>query len=176
MPCNGQRYPLHLNRIAKQLNRKYDCFCHHNKKNPLNELVFILCSVKRREVVYLRAFKSLKQSFPTYKLLHQASIADLTNKIDWGGLQNQKAKALKNLLTAINTQFGGPTLAPLRNMAEAECERFLCSLPGIGKKVARCVMLFSLNLNVFPVDTHCWRISQRLGWIKTKGKSRICFL
>jgi endonuclease-3 len=35
-------------------------------------------------------------------------------------------------------------------------------------------MLFSLRKEVFPVDTHCWRISKRLGWLETKGKSEFC--
>lgn len=163
-----------IDAIYKELRKKYADFAHHNRKNPLDELLLILCSVKRSEKVYLRAFKSLKQFFPTYHKIAQASVQELTKQILWGGLQNQKARELKNLMSAITKKFGQPSLAPLRKMPADECEKFLCSLPGVGKKVARCVLLYSLNMKVFPVDSHCWRISKRLGWIKATSKNQIC--
>lgn len=160
--------------IAKELKKRYKDFCHHNRKNPLDELLLILCSVKRSEKVYLRAFKSLKRAFPTQEKLRQTSAKELTEWVDWGGLQNQKARALKMITSAITEKFGRLTLAPLRKMTEEEAEKYLCSLPGVGKKMARCVMLYSLGLNVFPVDTHCWRIAKRLGWIKANKKHKFC--
>ena len=50
-------------------------------------------------------------------------------------------------------------------MPTAEAEAFLVSLPGIGVKVARCFLMFGLHAPVFAVDTHIWRLSQRLGWL-----------
>jgi endonuclease III len=160
--------------IARELSKRYKNFGHYNRKNPLDELLLILCSVKRGEKVYLRAFKSLKQAFPTFEKLNQASVKELTEQIEWGGLQNQKARSLKKITTAITERFGKLSLAPLRKKTEEECEEFLRSLPGIGKKVARCVMLYSLGIKVFPVDTHCWRISKRLGWIRANSKHKFC--
>jgi endonuclease III len=168
------RPPANIISIARALRKRYKDFGHYNRKNPLDELLLILCSVKRGEKVYLRAFKSLKQAYPTYEKLNQASVKELTKHIEWGGLQNQKARSLKKITTAITRRFGKLSLAPLRKMTEEECEEFLCSLPGVGKKVARCVMLYSLDMEVFPVDTHCWRISKRLGWIKANGKHKFC--
>ncbi len=168
------RPPANIIPIARELRKRYKNFCHYNRKNPLDELLLILCSVKRGEKVYLRAFKSLKQAYPTFEKLNQASVKELTKKIEWGGLQNQKARSLKKITTAITGKFGKLSLAPLRKMTEEECEKFLCSLPGVGKKVARCVMLYSLGMKVFPVDTHCWRISKRFGWIKTNDKHKFC--
>src|SRR3989338_3983917 len=60
----------------------------------------------------------------------------------------------------------------IKKMSDEECEQFLSSLPGVGKKVARCVMLYSLNRQVFPVDSHCWRIANRLGWNKKTCNSK----
>ncbi len=170
-----QRRPIaNILPITRELRKSYKDFGHYNRKNPLDELLLILCSVKRGEKVYLRAFKSLKQAFPTFKKLNQASVKELTKRIEWGGLQNQKARSLKKMITAITGQFGKLSLAPLRKKREEECEEFLCSLPGVGKKVARCVMLYSLGIKVFPVDTHCWRVSKRLGWIKTNSNHKFC--
>lgn len=108
--------------------------------------------------------------------MSQASEKELSRQIEWGGLQNRKARALNKITAIIIKKFGKLTLAPLHKMTAADCEQFLCSLPGVGRKVARCVMMYSLAMSVFPVDTHCWRISKRLGWIEAGDKQRSCSL
>jgi len=163
-----------VKKVALKLKKEYKDFAHHNKKNPLDELFFILCSVKRSEKVYVEAFKSLKRNFPTYKLLAASSTKKISRTISWGGLQNQKAAIAKEIIKRLIENFGKPTLAPLKKMADGECEGYLTSLPGVGKKVARCVMLYSLDRQVFPVDAHCWRLSHRLGWNRAGGKSERC--
>ncbi len=163
----------HVHQIAEILSNRYQDFNHYNRKNPLDELLFILCSVKRSEAIYLRAFRSLKEVFPRFEDLAKASTKELVSKVSWGGLQNQKAASVKALMEAIVDRFGKPSLSKLKYLNDEECEEFLSSLPGVGKKVARCVLLYSLDRKVFPVDTHCWRIAGRLGWIKpsaTNGK------
>lgn len=168
-------YAPHVHKIAEILTCKYQDFRHRNKKNPLDELLFILCSVKRSEKVYLRAFASLKQAFPSFEELAKASHKELVSRVAWGGLQNQKAASVRLLMQAILKEFGRPSLSMLRHLDDQECEAFLLSLPGVGKKVARCVMLYSLDRKVFPVDTHCWRIACRLGWIRPSSrKSSYC--
>ncbi len=150
--------------ITRRLSSQYNNFSHRNKRNPLDELFFILCSIKRSEKVYFKAFKSLKQNFPRYELLATTSVQELSKVVSWGGLQNRKAGSAKAIVQCLIKNFGRPTLAPLKKMSDEECERFLTSLPGVGSKVARCVMLYSLDRQVFPVDSHCWRIAGRLGW------------
>lgn len=75
------RPPANIIPIARKLKKRYKDFSHHNRKNPLDELLLILCSVKRGEKVYLRAFKSLKQAFPTFEKLNQASVKELTKHV-----------------------------------------------------------------------------------------------
>jgi len=94
-----------------------------------------------------------------------ASVKEITRVVSWGGLQNQKSAAAKEIVRRLVEDFGRPTLSPLKKMSDEDCEKFLTSLPGVGKKVARCVMLYSLNRQVFPVDAHCWRIAKRLNWV-----------
>lgn len=157
-------YISKIEKVALELKKEYKDFAHHNRKNPLDELFFILCSVKRSEKVYLKTFKSLKRNFPKYELLAAAPVKKISKAVAWGGLQNQKASSSKEIVKCLIESFGRPTLAPLKKMSDEECESFLTALPGIGKKAARCVMLYSLDRQVFPVDAHCWRISSRLGW------------
>lgn len=170
----SMKHVIKIKKVAFGLKKEYKDFAHHNKKNPLDELFFILCSVKRSEKVYVEAFKSLKRNFPRYELLATASESKISRAISWGGLQNQKAAATKQILRHLIESFGRPTLAPLRKMSDESCESFLVNLPGVGKKVARCVMLYSLDRQVLPVDAHCWRISKRLGWKSKGGNSDSC--
>jgi len=158
------RLPKHTE-IARLLRQKYKDFAHHNKKNPLDELIFILFSVTKTEAIYTRTYKGYKKSFPKHTDILNTSIKDIAKVIHHGGQSTQKATAIKAIVSTLAERFGRPTLAPLKNMSDAECEAFLTSLPRVGKKVARCVMLYSLGRKVFPVDTHCRRIAQRLGWL-----------
>jgi hypothetical protein len=46
--------------VARMLKKRYGDMSHHNQRNPLDELFFIMCSVKRSEKVYLKAYRTLK--------------------------------------------------------------------------------------------------------------------
>ena len=48
-----------------------------------------------------------------------------------------------------------PSLAALKHMSNNQAEEYLTSLPGVGIKTARCVLLYSLNREVFPADVNC---------------------
>ena len=48
-------------------------------------------------------------------------------------------------------------------MPDDELEQYLTTLSGVARKTALCVMLYTLTRNVLPVDTHVWRLAQRLG-------------
>ena len=45
-------------------------------------------------------------------------------------------------------------------------------LPGVGRKVANCVLTISFNKDVIAVDTHVHRISNRIGWVKTNSPEK----
>lgn len=48
-------------------------------------------------------------------------------------------------------------------------ERLVCRFKGVGKKTIACVLMFCLEREEFPVDTHVWRISRALGWVPAKA-------
>jgi len=160
--------------IAAGLKKRYRDFDHYNLKDPLDELLFIICSTKTEEASYRNSFRALKESFPTHHEVAEAPAEYIARAIVRGGLSNQKAKAIRNLLGAIVERFGEPSLESLRSMDDDEAEDFLVSLPGVGKKIARCVLMYSLGRKVFPVDTHCWRIARRLGWVRPTQKDGHC--
>ena len=171
---DSQKYPLFVFDVAAALKKRYRDFNHYNLKNPLDELLFIICSTKTGEASYRSTFRSLKETFPTHLHIAEAPAEYIARPIVSGGLSNQKAKAIRDLLDVIVEEFGEPTLKLLRKMSDEEAEAFLLSLPGVGKKVARCVLMYSLGRRVFPVDTHCWRIARRLGWVRPTQKDKHC--
>jgi endonuclease III len=150
--------------ISLALKERYHDFSHHNRKNPLEELLFIICSLQTDEKKYRPIFEALRREFPKFEMLAGADISEIARLLAPGGLSNQKAAAIKKNMATIIARFGKATLDPLKKMPEPECERFLVSLFGVGYKTARCVMMYSLGKQVFPVDTHCWRVTQRLSW------------
>lgn len=168
------KYPSTIWNVAIALKRRYNDFNHYNLKDPLDELLFIICSTKTGESSYRNTFRSLKKAFPTHHLIAETPAEYIAIPIASGGLSNQKAKAIRDLLDVIVAQFGEPTLKPLRAMNDQDAEAFLLSLPRVGKKIARCVLMYSLGRQVFPVDTHCWRIARRLGWVRPTQKDKHC--
>lgn len=168
------KYPPTVWDVAAALKTHYRDFNHYSLKNPLDELLFIICSTKTGEASYRSTYRSLKETFPTHYQIAEAPAEYIARPIVSGGLSNQKAKAIRKLLDVIVAEFGAPTLKPLRKMSDEDAEAFLLSLPGVGKKVARCVLMYSLGRQVFPVDTHCWRIARRLGWVRPTQKDKHC--
>lgn len=160
--------------VCDILRARYRDWDHHNRSNPLDELLFILCSTRTQENGYRGTYSALKQEFPTFGSLAEAPARYIAKPLEPGGLQRQKSKAIREICDQITARFGWLSLAPLRESSDAECEAFLTSLPLVGKKVARCVMMYSLGRQVFPVDTHCWRIARRLGWIRPTQKDGHC--
>jgi endonuclease III len=152
--------------VARLLSHRYHDFDHDNRKNPLDELLFIICSRKTNEPNYASTYRALRRKFPRFESLAMAPRKEIAKVIAPGGLSNQKSIAISGIMDALTASFGKVTLSPLRSMSDEQCERFLISLPWVGKKTARCVMMYSLGRKVFPVDTHCWRVSRRLDWIR----------
>lgn len=170
----ARKYPAAVREVAAALKYRYHDFDHYNLKDPLDELLFIICSTKTEEASYRNSFRALKERFPTHHHIAEAPAEYIAHTIERGGLSNQKAKTIRNLLDAVVDRFGAPTLDPLRAMSDKVAEAFLLALPGVGKKIARCVLMYSLGRQVFPVDTHCWRIARRMGWVRPTQKDKHC--
>lgn len=169
-----EEYAPFVAEIASELKIRYGDFSHNNKRNPLSELIFIICSVRTNNNSYETVYGELRRRYPRFRDLAEATTEQLSAAINSGGLHNHKSARIRAIVSKTVEIFGRPTLSPLKKMSDEDCERFLTSLPGVGKKVARCVMMCSLDRRVFPVDTHCWRICQRLGWISPTRRDLTC--
>jgi len=151
--------------IAERLTATYRDFAHNNRRDPYRELVFILCSTMTQQSVHERVYSNFVRRFPTLEKVAHASQRQLAIALREGGLASRKANQFKAIAKQIHRETGRYDLNRLAELEDDVLEESLQRLPGVGPKVARCVMLYSYARHVFPVDTHCWRVAQRLGWL-----------
>ncbi len=116
-----------------------------------------------------RAFENLRKKFPTPEKLAQANEEDIALLIRVCGLPRIKSKRIRNFVQHIQKNYADFDLSWLCDKPVREVEREFLSIPGIGIKTLRVVLAFVCGKEVFPVDTHIFRVSKRLGWIPTKA-------
>ena len=134
-----------------------------NKSDPLDEAVYIILSFQTDLARTKNVWRELRSALPTWEDLDKAPVQDVARVLRPGGLHEQKARTIKRLLRAIKQRAGHLSLDLLREMDDRAAERFLTRLPGLSWKGARCVLLYSLDRAVFPVDGNTFRILQRVG-------------
>ncbi len=130
---------------------------------PLDELISTVLSQNTNDTNRDRAFAALRQRFPSWEAVRDAETAAVIEAIRPAGLANQKAPRLQRLLRAITAERGALDLAFLADLPLEEARAWLMRFEGVGPKTAAIVLLFSLGKPAFPVDTHIYRVSGRLG-------------
>lgn len=153
---------LLLREVDRRL-KVYGSSRHYNRKDPLEELVFIILSAQTESYLYRQTFKDLRRRYTSWRSLLSATEHEIAAVIKRGGLAKKKARQLKCALMKIKAETGRLSLKFLSKHSDDEIRKYLMALPGIGNKSAACIMMYSLNREVFPVDTHVWRIARRLG-------------
>jgi len=136
---------------------------------PIDELIATVLSQHTNDINRDKAFEQLKRRFPSWEQVLRAPVRKIASAIKPAGLANQKAPRIKAILQRIaEANEGDLSLEFLEEMPTDEALGWLKNLPGVGPKTAACVLLFSFGKPVFPVDTHIFRISKRLGWLDEK--------
>ena len=134
----------------------------------LTELVLTILSQHTNDTNSGRAFAMMQRRFPTWEAVLGADTGALTDSIRAGGLANQKAPRIQQVLDCLRRERGDWDLAFLRDLPLEEAKAWLRALPGVGPKTAACVLMFALGRPALPVDTHVYRVAQRLGLIGQK--------
>jgi len=168
----GEQYFPQVQEIHDTLFARYGFRNLGNKSDPFDELVFIILSSKTPPARYHQAYADLKLHFPHSSDLSKASVDEVSKVIRFAGLERKKAAQIIQASQQLESRFGDVTLLPMRDMSNEEAERLLTSLPGIGIKSARCILMYSLEREVFPADNHCLRIAKRLQWIDAQSFSK----
>ncbi len=131
---------------------------------PVDELVSTILSQNTNDNNRDAAFDQLTQAYPDWESVMNAPTEDVVEAIKTAGLANQKAPRIQQALRAIASHTRGEIrLGFLREMSRAEAHAWLTNLKGVGPKTAAIVLLFSLGIPAFPVDTHIYRVTGRIG-------------
>ena len=154
-----------LREANRRLARRYGTPHLGNKRDVVSELVFIILSARMQGDNHAAIYRRLRRQFRAWENVRDASVSEIERTIRDAGLSRVKAKQIHSLLRKITADFGSLSGSIFRRMETDQLEQYLITLPGVGLKTARCVMLYALDRPVFPVDTHCMRLFQNLGLI-----------
>ena len=152
-------------KVTRKLREAYGTPDLGNYREPVDELFFILLSQRTTGPSYERVFAKFKEWAGDWGTLRGKAVGRIARVIARAGLGKQKAQHVVGIVERLHAEFGRITLEPLRGQSDTETEAFLTSLPGVGVKTAKCVMLFSLDREVLPVDGHVARVAKRVGLV-----------
>jgi endonuclease III len=154
--------------IIQNLERAYGVPENKRASDPLDMLIGVILSQATSDVNSRRTFAALKHRFPTWAAALRARESTIAATIKAGGLANQKAKVIKSLLRQIKTQHGTLDLSFLHELTADEAVAYLSQFRGAGPKTVACTLLFACRKDVFPLDTHIFRVLRRVGLIPQK--------
>lgn len=140
-----------------------------SKADPLDTLIATMLSQNTTDKTSYIAFTNLKNNFKNWDEVLNAPLNKIKSSIKVCGLTNQKANTLKNLLRNIKKEHSKLSLNFLKNKTDDEICSMLIKSKGIGVKTISCMLAFSLGRDVFPVDTHVHRVTNRLGIANAKN-------
>jgi endonuclease-3 len=136
--------------MLNRLGRKYDSF---------KVLISTILSARAKDEVTEVISEDLFRKYPSANKLAAAKKADVIRIIRRIGFFNNKSKNIINAAKMVRDDFGGKVPTEMEKLLE---------IPGVGRKVANCVLVYAYGKQAIPVDTHVHRLSNRLGWVKTK--------
>jgi endonuclease III len=130
---------------------------------PVDELVSTILSQNTNDTNRDRAFELLHRQFTAWEAVRDAEPGAVVAAIRPAGLANQKGPRIQQVLREITRQRGSLDLDFLKDLPLEEARTWLMQFKGVGPKTAAIVLLFSLGRPAFPVDTHIYRVSGRIG-------------
>jgi endonuclease-3 len=129
-------------------------------KTPFTVLVSCILSLRTKDQVTDEASIRLLKTYNTPKQLLSLSEEELQQIIYPVGFYRVKARTIQSISKTLLEKYDGKVPDSFKE---------LLKLKGVGRKTANIVMVYGHhNSDYLPIDTHCHRIPNRLGWIKTK--------
>jgi endonuclease-3 len=146
--------------IRERLREIYGVPVNHPHRAPIGCLIETVLSQHTNDRNRDRAYAALRERFPTWDEVRDAPVKELEDAIRPGGLARQKAPRIQAILRELGPE---PNLDWTEDAPIAESREYLLGLPGVGRKTAACVLIFSWGLPEIPVDVHVHRVGGRLG-------------
>jgi endonuclease-3 len=148
-----------VSRVRKRLREIYGLPSAEPHRRPLDELILTVLSQSTNDRNRDVAFFALRDRFPSWEAVRDAPLDDVEAAIRPGGISKVKSVRIQRILRAIGDPL---SLDWIEDAPLDESRAALCALPGVGRKTAACVLLFSYGLREAPVDTHVSRVATRL--------------
>ena len=136
--------------------------------NPIDTLIATILSQNTNDKNSYKAYQNLKKKYKSWQEVADSPRNKIEKSIKVAGLGKQKSTSIKTFLNTLKKKNDKLNLNYITRMKNEEILDELTSISGIGVKTASCVLLFSLDRNVCPVDTHVHRTLNRIGLVKTK--------
>lgn len=154
--------------VCKKLKDSYGSTRLGNPIDPVDDLVYIILSNKTSPSQARKVYEDIKSRYPSWQDLLNSTENDLYKLVEPAGLANKKTRYIKGSIKQIKQEYEDINLNELSNQPNEEIHDFLTSLPGVSDKVAKCILIFTMDKKVLPVDSHVHRIASRLGWTSRK--------
>jgi len=153
------------------LTRLYGRKVAQGEEDPLDTLIETILSQNTTDRNSYRSYRALKKEYPRWDLMMGERPSKIADIIRSGGLADIKAERILGALEHIKRVSGKLDLDFLRKLSPQDADAWLSHIKGVGPKTRSIVLLFSLKMPAFPVDTHVHRVTRRIGLIG-KGTSR----
>lgn len=165
------RSPRRVVPILKALEKAYGRprLRRKGRLRPLDELIATILSQNTTDLNSDRAWEALKRRYRTWDAVLRAPCRQVEATIRVGGLAPTKSRRIREVLRKVRADRGRFDLDFLADLPVEEAEAYLREFKGVGLKTIRCVLLFSCDKPVLPVDTHIHRVGKRLGLLPAKA-------
>ena len=140
--------------------------------NPIDALIATILSQNTNDKNSYQAYNNLKKKYKSWQEVADTPRKRIEETIKTAGLGKQKSTTIKKFFITLKKKNGKLDLGYIRKMSDNEVLNELTEINGIGVKTASCVLLFSLDRNVCPVDTHVHRTLNRIGLVKTNSPEK----
>ena len=135
------------------------------KTPPVDELIRTILSQNTSDKNSVPAFHALKKKFGSWERVLETPAVSIAAVIKHAGLAGIKSARIVGALKQIKEREGKISLSRLKGMSVEDGLNYLKSIKGVGPKTAACVLLFSFGKPAMPVDTHIFRVANRIGLI-----------
>lgn len=138
------------------------------RRKPMHELISTILSHRTTQKNEALAYDRMWKRFGSWEAIRDAPPAELQQAIAPSNFAEVKVPYIQGTLDRIIKERGEANIDFLADLPAHEGLEWLMSLPGVGIKTASLVLLFCFAKPVLPVDTHVYRVSQRVGLIGAK--------
>jgi endonuclease III len=125
---------------------------------PFRTLIGTILSARSRDEMTDVITEALFKRYPTPRALARADRQAVETILKPIGFYRTKASYVMETARMVEAA-GGRIPRTIEGLME---------YPGVGRKVANCVLVYAFGQQAIPVDTHVHRVSNRMGWMKTK--------